>query len=33
MGTESDFHDVLQHQFQTQQDANQHGQVPQPLSK
>ena len=33
MGTESDFHDVLQHQFQTQQDANQHGQVPQPSSK
>ena len=33
MGTESDFHDVLQHQFQTQQDANQHGQVPQPLPK
>jgi len=33
MGTESDFHDVLQHQFETQQDANQHGQVPQPSSK
>ena len=33
MGTESDFHDVLQHQFETQQDANQHGQVPQPLPK
>ena len=33
MGTESDFHDVLQHQFQTQQDANQHGQAPQPLPK
>ena len=33
MGIESDFHDVLQHQFQTQQDANQQGQVPQPSSK
>ena len=32
-GTESDFHDVLQHQFQTQQDANRHGQVRQPLPK